>query len=155
MTFNTAAGSHGARAAGAPGPFTRWVRQRMASQHRRKGRFLGMDVLFITTVGRKSGEHRETPVAWFPDGPDAWLVVASAAGAARNPDWYLNIAEHPEQVWIELPAQKRRLQVKAEQLEGDRRQAAWDRIAHAQPRFVKYQEKTDRALPVVRLVPAA
>jgi hypothetical protein len=64
----------------------------MSGWHRRKGTFLGMDVLFITTIGRKSGQRRETPVTWFPDGSYAWLIVASAAGAAANPDWYLNLA---------------------------------------------------------------
>ena len=35
----------------------------------RKGRgtFMGMDVLILNTVGCRSGQPRETPVAWFPD----------------------------------------------------------------------------------------
>jgi deazaflavin-dependent oxidoreductase (nitroreductase family) len=61
----------------------------MSNQHRRKGyTFMGMDVLFLTTIGRRTGERRETPVAWFPDGDNAWLIVASAAGSARHPAWY-------------------------------------------------------------------
>jgi deazaflavin-dependent oxidoreductase (nitroreductase family) len=126
----------------------------MSNQHRRKGyTFMGMDVLFLTTVGRKTGERRETPVAWFPGGEDAWLVVASAAGSARNPHWYHNIAAHPDQVWIELP--QRTLRVTPEQLEGARRQEAWARITQAQPRYAKYQGKTDRLIPVILLVPAS
>lgn len=153
MAFTTPAGTRGARPQRSPGPVSRWVRNRMSSQHRRKGTFLGMDVLFLTTIGRKSGQRRETPVAWFPDGPDAWLIVASAAGAAANPDWYLNLAAHPGDVWIELPVQGRKLRAAAEQLEGERREAAWQRIIKAQPRYAKYQEKTDRVLPVIRLTP--
>jgi deazaflavin-dependent oxidoreductase (nitroreductase family) len=126
----------------------------MGNRHRRKGyRFMGMDVLFLTTIGRKTGQRRVTPVAWFPDGDDAWLVVASAAGSAHNPAWYHNLAAHPDQVWIELP--QRRLRVAPEQLEGARRQAAWQQVVRAQPRYAGYQEKTDRLLPVIRLVPAA
>lgn len=111
-----------------------------------------MDILFLTTIGKRTGERREHPVAWFPDGDDAWLIVASAAGSAHNPAWYHNIAAHPDQVWIELPGRK--LQVTPEQLEGDAREERWKRIVQAQPRYAGYQKKTDRPLPVIRLVPA-
>jgi deazaflavin-dependent oxidoreductase (nitroreductase family) len=127
--------------------------QRMSAWHRRKGfRFQGMDVLFLTTVGRKSGERREHPVAWYADGDDAWLIVASAGGSAANPAWYLNMAAHPDQVWVEFP--DRKLRVTAEQLEGDRRDEAFQRVVAVQPRYGKYQTKTDREIPVIRLVPA-
>lgn len=153
MALDTPAGIRGSRAPRSSGPVTRWLGLWMSNQHRRKGyRFLGMDVLFLTTTGRKTGLPRETPVAWFPDGEDAWLVVASAAGAARNPGWYLNMAANPGQVSIELA--HRKLQVRAEQLDGARREECWQRIIAAQPRYAKYQAKTDRVLPVIRLVPA-
>lgn len=138
---------------GPSGPVSRWVGRWMSKQHRRKGyKFMGMDVLFLTTIGRKTGERRETPVAWFPDGENAWLIVASAGGSAHNPDWYHNLAAHPDQVWVELP--QRELRVTAEQLEGAGREERWRRIVQAQPRYAKYQEKTDRLLPVIRLVAA-
>jgi hypothetical protein len=38
----------------------------MMRQHRRSWKFQGMDLLFLTTVGRKTGQERVTPVAWFP-----------------------------------------------------------------------------------------
>jgi deazaflavin-dependent oxidoreductase (nitroreductase family) len=112
-----------------------------------------MDVLFLTTLGRRSGERRETPVAWFPDGPDAWLIVASAAGTADQPGWYRNLAAHPDELSVEL--RDRRLPVVAEQLHGAERQERWQRIIAAQPRYRKYQAKTDRQLPVIRLTPKA
>jgi deazaflavin-dependent oxidoreductase (nitroreductase family) len=120
---------------------------------RKGGKFMGMDVLFFTTIGSRTGERRETPVAWFPDGESAWLIVASAGGSAHNPAWYHNLAAHPDQVWIELP--QRQLRVLPEQLEGADREERWKRIVQAQPRYAKYQEKTDRHLPVIRLVPAS
>jgi len=54
-------------------------------------------------------------------------------------------------VWIELP--HRTLRVTAQQLEGARRQQAWTQIVQAQPRYAKYQERTDRLLPIIHLVP--
>src|SRR6266567_5520144 len=81
MGFDTRAGTRGARSRGSAGRVSRRVQQRMISQHRRKGgKFLGMDVLFLTTIGTATGVRRMTPVAWFPGGQDAWLIVASAAG---------------------------------------------------------------------------
>ena len=43
--------------------------------------------------------------------------------------------------------------VTAEQLHGAERAQAWQQIAAATPRFAQYQRKTDRELPVIRLVP--
>jgi hypothetical protein len=43
--------------------------------------------------------------------------------------------------------------VVADQLHGAERFEAWRRITTAVPRFSKYEQKTDRVLPVIRLVP--
>jgi len=76
---------------------------------------LGFNALVLATIGRKSGLERQTPVGWFPGQDDSWLIVASAAGAAR----YHNLAAHPDQVWIEMPG--RMVAVTAEQLHGAER----------------------------------
>jgi hypothetical protein len=41
--------------------------------------------------------------------------------------------------------------VVAEQHHGDERQDAWRQIAGSSKRFVQYQAKTDRELPIIRL----
>lgn len=153
MSLDTPAGTRGVRMPGASSPIAKWMYRMAGRRHRRAGyKFQGMDVLFLTTTGRKSGQPHENPVTWFADGDDAWVIVAAFGGSAKNPAWYLNMAAHPDQVWIELP--DRKLRVIPEQLAGERREAAWQRITTAQPRFAKYQTKTDRPLPVIRLVPA-
>jgi deazaflavin-dependent oxidoreductase (nitroreductase family) len=108
-----------------------------------------MDLLYLTTVGAKTGQKRQSAVARFPDGEDAWLVVASAGGSAHHPAWYHNIAAHPDQVWIEFGGHQ--LRVTPEQLDGDARAQAWQRITQVQPRYAGYERKTDRAIPVIRL----
>ena len=70
--------------------------------------------------------------------------MASAAGAARNPAWYYNLAAHPDQVWIETAGRK--ATVTAEQLHGAERDEAWRQITAAAPRFAAYQKATDREL---------
>jgi deazaflavin-dependent oxidoreductase (nitroreductase family) len=134
----------------------RWAQAVMERRLRRSGgRFQGMDVLFLHTEGRRSGAPRRTAVSWFPDGADAWLVVASAGGAARNPDWYANLVAHPERAGVEFPDRPGTLAVAAEPLSGEARRRAWDRIAAEHPRYARYQRRTDREIPVVRLVRAS
>ncbi|GAA3292859.1 nitroreductase family deazaflavin-dependent oxidoreductase [Dactylosporangium vinaceum] len=122
----------------------------MIGIHKRTGdRFAGMDLLYLTTVGAKSGKERVSPVARFGDGDGAWLVVASNNGAERNPAWYHNLKAHPDQVWIEHGGSRR--PATPRELTGAEREAALQRIVAAQPRFAGYLKKTSRALPVIRL----
>jgi deazaflavin-dependent oxidoreductase (nitroreductase family) len=150
----TPSGTRGAHRPSGSGILGRWLNRRMSRRIRKRGgTLMDMNVLFLTTVGARTGERRETPVAWLADGEDAWVIVASAAGSARHPGWYHNIAAHPEEVWIEVG--DRSLRVAPEQLEGERREQEWDRFVAAYPRYTKYQKRTDRELPVIRLVAAS
>jgi deazaflavin-dependent oxidoreductase (nitroreductase family) len=139
MTRNQQAGSREGRRRGSPGPLSRWVQQRMnarmnAKIRRGRGSFLGMDVLILHTVGRQSRQPRQSPVAWFADGQDAWQIVAS--GGRQHPDWYLNLMAHPERAWIELPGRDA-VPVTPQRLDGADRAQAWQRITTAQPRYAK------------------
>ena len=134
--------------------FSRWMQHRANARTNRKiragrGRMMGMDLLVLTTVGRRSGQRRESPLAWFPDGEDAWLVVASG-GDGRDPDWFGNAMAHPDEVSIELPGTAA-VAVAPQRLEGDEREQAWQRIVTAQPRLGKYQDKAGREYAVLRL----
>ncbi len=112
-------------------------------------RVLGAPLLLLTTVGARSGTPRRTVLGWFPDGDDAWLIVASYGGSARHPAWYFNLARHPDEVRIEMRG--RSFRVQPESLRGAEREAAWQRIAAQSPGYAAYQQKTDRMIPIVRL----
>src|SRR5712691_5451796 len=86
MSFQkTPAGTRGAGS----NAIMRAIMRVMTSWHRRSGdKFQGMDLLYLTTVGAKSGEKRQSTVTRFADGEGAWLVVASAGGSAHHPAWY-------------------------------------------------------------------
>lgn len=151
MTQNQQAGK---RKSGTPGAFSRWMQRKMNARVNRKvrrghGKFMGMEVLILNTVGRRSGQPRETPVAWFPDGEDARLIVASGGGS-QHPDWYVNLMAHPDRASIELPGHDA-VPVTPHRLDGADRDRAWQLITAAQPRYGKYQSKSDREYPVVRL----
>jgi deazaflavin-dependent oxidoreductase (nitroreductase family) len=121
----------------------RWV-------HRLTGsKMAGQPLLYLQTIGAKSGEPRTSVVMAFTEGNDAWLIVASRGGTAGHPSWLYNLAAHPDRIEIEVEG--RRTAVSAETLTGEERAAAWERITTAQPRFAGYQDKTDREIPVVRL----
>jgi deazaflavin-dependent oxidoreductase (nitroreductase family) len=152
MSFDTPAGTHGGRQP-RTGLMLRLINKNAASRFRRNGKMLGFKGLNLTTIGARSGEQRTSPVGWWP-GPDgSWLIVAAANGAAANPAWYHNLAAHPDNGQIVVDG--RRVDVTAEQLHGAERAQAWQQIAAATPRFAQYQRKTDRELPVIRLVSAA
>lgn len=139
---------------GIGGPVGRWLTQRIINQiRRRKGKMpiLGFDMLVLTTIGARSGVQRATPVGRFPGKDGSWLIVASWAGSRKNPGWYHNIATHPDQVTIDTAGQK--VAVIAEQLHGAERDEVWRQIVAAAPRYAKDAKKTDRPLPIIRLVP--
>jgi deazaflavin-dependent oxidoreductase (nitroreductase family) len=154
MTQNQQAGSGGERKRGSPGAMSRWVQRKMNARMSRKirrghGTFMGMDVLILNTVGRRSGQSRRSPLAWFADGEDARLIVASGGGSL-HPDWYVNLMAHPDRASIELPGGDP-VPVTPHRLDGADLEQAWQRITAAQPRYAKYQSKSDREYPVIRL----
>jgi deazaflavin-dependent oxidoreductase (nitroreductase family) len=148
MAFDTPGGTRGARQPSSL--MMRLVNNMAAGRIRRSGKMMGFNALILTTFGAKSGTERTNPVGWFPGKDNSWLIVASANGATRNPAWYHNIAVHPGKVRIEVEGQA--IPVTAEQLHGADRDQAWQQITASAPRFSQYQQKTDRQLPIIRLV---
>lgn len=134
--------------------FSRWMQHRMNARMNRKirggnGSFMGMDVLILHTVGRRSGQPRDTPITWFPGDDGSWLLVASG-GKNGHPDWFLNLMTNADQARIQLPAGDA-VAVTPRVLAGAERATAWKHITTAQPRYDKYQTKAGREYAVVRL----
>ncbi|MCL2585346.1 MAG: nitroreductase family deazaflavin-dependent oxidoreductase [Streptosporangiales bacterium] len=121
----------------------------IAKRLRKGGNPMGFGTLLLTTVGRKSGLERTSPLGYVPDSGDGWLIAASASGAAANPNWYHNLAAAPDRARIEVGGTV--IPVSADQLHGDEREAAWRTLTTAIPRFGRYGAKTDREIPVIRL----
>jgi deazaflavin-dependent oxidoreductase (nitroreductase family) len=156
MTFEkTPRGTYGPKVPSFMVPFIRFMNSLMVRRFRRSGggRAMGVDALVLTTVGAKTGQQRQSLLGYLPDGDNAWLIVASAGGTAANPAWYHNLAAHPDQATAEIGGKT--VNVTADQLAGQERDAAWQRVITAMPRFAGYQKKTDRLLPVIRLTATA
>src|ERR671912_695324 len=107
-----------------------------------------MDLLEGPDDTQPAGSQSRRTQAWFADGADAWLIVAS--GGRLHPDWYLNLMAHPERASIELPGRDA-VAVAPHRLDSADRAQAWQRITAAQPRYAKYQRESDREYPVIRL----
>ncbi|WP_369372384.1 nitroreductase family deazaflavin-dependent oxidoreductase [Promicromonospora sp. Populi] len=149
MSFTHPTGTRGARQ---PSRSSNWINRLVARRARRAdGKTMGMNLLVLTTIGRKSGEPRSTPVGYFTGPGGTWLIAASAAGAKANPAWYLNLAAHPDEATVELAGRK--VEVTAEELHGADREQAWQQITTEAAGFRKYETATDREIPVIRLTP--
>jgi deazaflavin-dependent oxidoreductase (nitroreductase family) len=107
----------------------------------------GTTVLLLTTVGRKSGEERTTPLIHRTDGGN-WVIVASKGGTPENPGWYENLKANPEAT---IQVKGERIPVCAADAEGDERARLWSLMAEVWPDYDAYQTKTDRQIPVVVL----
>lgn len=114
----------------------------------RKGHeWQGVHTLLLTTVGRRSGQARRTPLIYGQDG-ERYLVVASNGGAPGHPAWYHNLTANPRvrvQVVDEVFDATARTATEAE------KPALWETMAQIWPAYNEYQTKTDRPIPVVIL----
>jgi deazaflavin-dependent oxidoreductase (nitroreductase family) len=147
MSFNTPNGTRGGRQPSAE--MMRPINARTIARIR-KGETAG-NVLVLITIGKKSGVERESPVAFFPVKDGSLLITASALGAARHPAWYFNLAASPEKARVIVAGQE--FPVTAEELHGAAREQAWRQFTAMPKGFARYQQMTDREIPVIRLSP--
>jgi deazaflavin-dependent oxidoreductase (nitroreductase family) len=114
-------------------------------------RIFGNRMLLLTTTGRKTGQPRMKPVAYLTDG-DALVIVAGAAGAAKHPDWWLNLESHPE---AQVQVGRRKLRVSATRALPEEQQHLWARYPAQYALVESMQKRVSREIPVVMLHPAS
>jgi deazaflavin-dependent oxidoreductase (nitroreductase family) len=113
------------------------------------GMFEGAPLAILTTTGAKTGATREAPLMYRQEGQRRF-VFASKAGADTHPDWFHNIKANST-VKVEVPGDT--YSATAVILDDPERAAVYERHAAEWPQFAEYQQKTDRAIPVVELIP--
>jgi deazaflavin-dependent oxidoreductase (nitroreductase family) len=132
-----------------PNDFNQKIIDEFRAQHgRMSGMFEGARLLLLTTTGARTGTPHTTPVGYLPDGGDRVLVIASAGGSPRHPDWYRNLLAHPE-VTVESGVFTYR--ARAEVLTGAERDRAFARAVESDPGWQAYQDRAGRVIPVVAL----
>ncbi|MGW3632553.1 nitroreductase/quinone reductase family protein [Streptomyces sp. NPDC005122] len=112
------------------------------------GPFEGARLLLLTTTGVRTGTPHTTPLGHYPDGGGRVLVIASAGGAPRHPDWFLNLVAEPR---VRVESGVFTYDARAVVLEGAERDRLFARAVEADPGWARYQAKTDRVIPVVAL----
>lgn len=114
------------------------------------GNFLGRDTILVTTVGRRTGRLRTTPLLFVRDGDD-FFVVASYGGSHTHPAWYRNIEANPH-VLVEAHGQT--VETCASLVDESEYEALWARFVAIYGGYTTYRRRTTRVLPIVRLRPA-
>jgi len=114
------------------------------------GPFEGAPMLLLHTTGARSGEERVNPMVYL-DLDGRRFVFASKAGAPSHPAWYHNLVANPS-VSVEVGSET--YGANARPLEGEERDRIYAEQCRRMPGFAEYQEKTDRVIPVVELIPA-
>ena len=110
----------------------------------------GLDMLLLTTRGRRSGEPRTVPLACFADGANR-VVVASNNGQDSDPAWWRNLQAHPD---AEVTLGRESWKAAAALASAEERARLWPALKRTNPAYVRYERKTDREIPVVILRPA-
>ena len=106
-----------------------------------------LPMLTLTTTGRKSGQPRDTQLAYHADDGD-FLVVASAMGQERHPDWSYNLQAKPD---AEVQLRGARVHVVARLLDDAEKARVWPAIERTIPQMAVYERRTTRNIRVFRL----
>lgn len=116
---------------------------RMGSQ------FATQKVLILHTLGRKSGQPRAVPIAYFRDGEN-FFIVGSNWGQEKHAAWYFNLKDEPR-ASLELNGKK--IPVQAHEAEGDEYARLWGEAIRNHPQYTDYQKMTTRHIPIVVFEP--
>ena len=113
------------------------------------GKMGKVPVLLLTTTGRKTGKQRTLPLVYIMDG-SAYVITASAGGAAKHPGWFFNIRSNPQAT---IQVKDKHITVTAEIAGPEKKPELWARLVEVAPNFAGYQKRTSREIPMVILHP--
>lgn len=113
------------------------------------GSYFGAPTLLLTTIGRKSGQSRTTPLYYVED-DNQWAVVASNAGSEHHPAWLLNLQATPS-AKIQIREKQFDVQFRVANIEEHDR--LWSQFVDIFAGYQTYQDETEREMPIVILAP--
>ena len=109
----------------------------------------GAQVVWITTLGRKSGEWRRTPLlAVQVDG--GWGIAGSNAGQEKVPGWVFNVEAH-DQGKIEIDGQV--FEARFYQVTGELKERIYKGLISKWSAYDMYQRNINREIPVFHVTP--
>lgn len=113
------------------------------------GKVQGLPVLLLTTIGRKTGKKRITPLGYL-EHYGSYVITATNAGFDTHPAWFHNLKSHPQ---VELQIADKQLTAIAEPANPTLRRQLWARFVERAPGYGAYESRTSREIPVVVLRP--
>jgi len=102
-------------------------------------------ILLLETIGRKTGQPREIPIAYFFH-EGKYLIVASNWGKEKNADWYLNLLKNPR---AKLTVNGKTIHAEARDTQRDEYARLWKFATEQNPPYLNYQKMTSRHIPIV------
>jgi deazaflavin-dependent oxidoreductase (nitroreductase family) len=102
-------------------------------------------ILVLHTKGRKSGQDRAIPIAYF-DYEGHYLIVASNWGKDRQADWYLNLKKDPH---ARLEVNGKGVSVVAHEAQRVEYDLLWKFATEHHPPYLEYQKMTVRHIPIM------
>ncbi|HEX4220583.1 MAG TPA: nitroreductase/quinone reductase family protein [Acidimicrobiales bacterium] len=112
----------------------------------------GMRHVLLRTIGRRSGHEHKVALPYWLDTGGRRVVVASFAGAPQHPSWYLNLTDRTANPELLVLDQGQRFWAEGQILDGPEYEDTWAGLVADRPYYANYQTRTDRRLPLVRLV---
>ena len=103
-------------------------------------------ILILHTTGRKSGQPRSIPIAYFFH-EGKYLIVESNWGKNIHADWYFNLQKQP-QASIEVNG-RMMIKVNANFAEGKEYARLWEYVTKKHAPYLEYQKMTERKIPIV------
>jgi deazaflavin-dependent oxidoreductase (nitroreductase family) len=114
------------------------------------GKAFGMPIVELVTTGRRSGKEHSTMLAVPIVDSDRLVLVASFGGDDRHPAWYLNLQANPE-VRATIAGSTRTMIARI--ATNEERAELWPQITSVFDGYARYQERTERSIPVIILEP--
>jgi len=115
------------------------------SRGRIGGKLGTQTILLLHTTGRKSGQERVIPIAYF-DYEGKYLIVASNWGKDHQADWYLNLKKQPRSA---LEVKGKRIEVQSREAMGEEYDRLWKFATEKHPPYLNYQKMTTRHIPII------
>jgi F420H(2)-dependent quinone reductase len=113
------------------------------------GRAFGVQILVLRSMGRRSGQLRESPM-FFLDHGAGFAVVASNGASKRTPAWWLNLQAQPD---AEALVRGTEYLVRARAASEQETATLWPRFVKLYSGYEHYKSIATRELPVVILEP--
>jgi deazaflavin-dependent oxidoreductase (nitroreductase family) len=128
----------------------RWVNRLSNGRWTATEFLVGLPVIFITSIGAKTGQKRITPLLAIREGED-YILAATKFGAGEHPQWYFNMKANPR---VEVVYKHRQLPYRVTELVGEPRRRAWEHAVAFYPGYQAYEDYAiQREIPVLRLSP--